>query len=116
MLGCSGRKLLNLEEDYKMTSEEVLNQLMEVLKSDNGGAFYLSPENKERAIPAIDGLLILGFFKDDPNDLGHSFWIAAAGEETQMHEYFKSGGDNWAKLNNVLNDIFEASFPEEITS
>ncbi len=91
----------------KPDSDRVFDKLVEVLMSDNGGWFSILPEDRAAALPHIEALIAAGFFRDDPNDFDGSYWQAAAGEYTEVRQYFSGFLEHYLALEAVLNTIFE---------
>lgn len=90
-----------------MTPVQVFNELLEIMSSDSNFKFDAPPEHTSLAIPVIESLTEGGYFRDNPNDLEGSYWMAAAGEELEAKEFFKSKAEDYEKLSLILNSVFE---------
>lgn len=87
--------------------DQIFDMLINVMEVDNGFIqFGVTPEHRQRSLPAIYELQQAGYFFDDPTDLEGSFWMAGAGERDEAPEFFDLAPDAFDKLSAVLNDIF----------
>ena len=85
----------------------VFKHLIDVLRTDNGGCETVYYEDFKRCEYAINCLLALGYFKDDPGDIDGSYWMMGAAEESEREAYFDKDKDSHTAISDVLNDIFE---------
>ena len=88
-------------------AHHVFKYLIDILRADNGGgSSTIYYEDYKRAEPAINKLMELGYFKDNPSDLKSSFWIMSAGETTEREEYFDKDLESYTIISDVLETIF----------
>lgn len=87
--------------------EEVFALILGIMNYDNNVVFLTEPKHAQRAVPYIETMQRLGFFKDDPESMEGSFWQMGAGEETERREFFKIASVSFAGLDAILNDIFD---------
>lgn len=81
--------------------------LIERLDADNGYNFTFNFSQVKAAREPIHALLNAGYFQDDPDDLQDSFWQMAAGESTEVIQYFNKAPAAFLTLTGILDEIFE---------
>lgn len=96
---------LHSNEDRK--PHWVFNHLVRLLELDTCVRFYPTESDIAAACRPIEQLQTAGFFTDDPNNLDGSFWMAAAGEESERERFFSRARVAFKELDAVLITIFE---------
>lgn len=77
------------------------------LCNDNNIEITRTKEDYERAQPGLKKLIAAGYFADNPYELTDSFWMMAAGEETERVTYFEREPEGFRVVDVVLNDLFD---------
>src|SRR5690606_28333525 len=86
---------------------KVLERILLHMAEDDGRKFDITLGRATRALEAIQEQLDAGYGRDDWNDLNSSYWQAAAGEELEAEWFFRHAKFAYARLNRVLNEVFE---------
>ena len=82
-------------------------QVVRTMGADNGCHFTPTEAEIAAATPVVASMMDAGYFRDDPEDIEHSFWQAAAGEESEARQFFQRAPDAYAQLTEILTAIFD---------
>ena len=99
-----------------ITPEYVWEQILLTMETDNGCNFVRSRVDAEIATRAIKEMMDAGYFFDNPHDLDHSYWQAAAPANYDDIEFFSKAKDAYATLSLLLNEIFDRPNSDNLKS
>lgn len=96
-----------------MNTSELLAEIVKAMENDNCCGFTITKADLAEAAGPLQQLLNDGYFANgDSSDIDSDVWMAAAGEYTEVRDYFSRSFNAYLHLDVVLERIFDR-LPDE---
>lgn len=95
-----------LDERIALQAMLLFDVVIEKMEFDNGCCFHPSGTQRVEATMQLEDMIKAGYFQDDWNSLDGDVW-KLMGDTDEAEQHFSREPKAYAKLNNILNDIFE---------
>ncbi len=90
---------------------EVFRVIVATMCTDNCCHFDATDDDLQEALPAVRQLLAKGYFAGElqaqADNLDSDIWLAAAGEYSEAQERFAAAAEDYQRLSDVLERIFD---------